>query len=837
MGRLRRTRRDGSRSYRSPRRRWLSARPERRGRVGRWAGVLALLALPSTLNAVQQLAAASPAAAQTATTTLYVASIGSDTANNCQTPSKPCKTIQYAVTQAEVATGAVTIDVLPGTYGEQVTVTPTVGSPMTSLTITADGGIVTLDPPSVTGNVTEGSTGQFFDDNAGLVSAIIGVDTWHNSNKATVDLKGLTVDGSSLTSTGKFAGIAFVDTSGALSNNTVENIERLASFGNASVHGIDVKSTNAPSTVALVGNTAKSEAGHVALDLMGGAPGSLSVTATGNILTGDPTTLTSPVAQFGIAAGGLTSLDLSGNTITGDQSPWGVSAIWLDPQAPGAKCTVHANTLTADDSGVNLEGASHCSVTDNTITAGVFGIAAGPSYYVSPIVAASYNTIDSNAITGTATEATTATMDYSTTPATGVSAVAGEPIDGLIVWDGQSNTMEDNIVGGFVADVYVGEDPVYLNNTASWGTTSAPPYDNSGNVVEADSLASLATPAAGSNVKAYGVANLHNTTSFTLDATYDWWGCAGGPGSTGCTPTGGSVNPTPWLATLAVSGPAAAAGGSPVTVKAALVDNTKTVVTAAATTPLKVEFSTSPNVASAREPLVAGTASFGFTLPGAGQTVSVVATLDFGPSSTVASTLTGETSIAAKEASTTSVSVAPSPAEYGQSVTYSATVSGAGGEPTPQGTVAFSIGSTHLCTATLSSGTGSCAASNAPSGTDTVTGAYSGDASFAPSSGTATLVVEAAPATCQPAFGKGYWVAGKDGEVLGFGDAHFYGSLPGQGIHVTDIVGIAGTSNGGGYWLVGADGGVFSFGNAGYYGSLPGEKVSLDDIVGIVVTL
>ena len=65
----------------------------------------------------------------------------------------------------------------------------------------------------------------------------------------------------------------------------------------------------------------------------------------------------------------------------------------------------------------------------------------------------------------------------------------------------------------------------------------------------------------------------------------------------------------------------------------------------------------------------------------------------------------------------------------------------------------------------------------------------------------------------------------------------YHGSLPGQGIHVTDIVGITATPNGGGYWLVGADGGVFSFGNAGYYGSLPGEKVSLDDIVGIVVTL
>jgi hypothetical protein len=70
--------------------------------------------------------------------------------------------------------------------------------------------------------------------------------------------------------------------------------------------------------------------------------------------------------------------------------------------------------------------------------------------------------------------------------------------------------------------------------------------------------------------------------------------------------------------------------------------------------------------------------------------------------------------------------------------------------------------------------------------------------------------------------GGGYWLVGVDGGVFSFGNAAFYGSLPGQHIAVTDIVDIAATPTGRGYWLLGADGGVFSFGDARFYGSIPG---------------
>jgi hypothetical protein len=66
--------------------------------------------------------------------------------------------------------------------------------------------------------------------------------------------------------------------------------------------------------------------------------------------------------------------------------------------------------------------------------------------------------------------------------------------------------------------------------------------------------------------------------------------------------------------------------------------------------------------------------------------------------------------------------------------------------------------------------------------------------------------------------GRGYWLAGADGGVFSYGDAHFYGST--GGLHLNrPIVAIAATPTGHGYWLVASDGGVFTFGDARFFGS------------------
>jgi len=82
--------------------------------------------------------------------------------------------------------------------------------------------------------------------------------------------------------------------------------------------------------------------------------------------------------------------------------------------------------------------------------------------------------------------------------------------------------------------------------------------------------------------------------------------------------------------------------------------------------------------------------------------------------------------------------------------------------------------------------------------------------------------------------GSGYLLSGRDGGIFAFGGAPFEGSLPAQGVHVSDIVDVAATPSGKGYWEVGADGGVFAFGDASFFGSVPGVGVHVTDIVAIV---
>ncbi len=173
----------------------------------------------------------------------------------------------------------------------------------------------------------------------------------------------------------------------------------------------------------------------------------------------------------------------------------------------------------------------------------------------------------------------------------------------------------------------------------------------------------------------------------------------------------------------------------------------------------------------------------------------------------------------------TSVSASPSNVTSGTSVSYSATVS-SGGEGTPTGSVAFSTGSTRLCTASLSNGTGSCTSRTAPVGTETISGTYSGDNVFASSTGTANLRVNAPPPPPPPPQPQrqpqhGYWLVGSDGGIFTFGSAPFYGSTGSIQLQRA-VVGIVPTEDSGGYWLDASDGGIFAFGDAGFYGSIPG---------------
>ena len=76
------------------------------------------------------------------------------------------------------------------------------------------------------------------------------------------------------------------------------------------------------------------------------------------------------------------------------------------------------------------------------------------------------------------------------------------------------------------------------------------------------------------------------------------------------------------------------------------------------------------------------------------------------------------------------------------------------------------------------------------------------------------------------------------GVVWAGGGANYFGDLkrrPGaHPVTVSNIVQVRPTLDGFGYWLVGSDGSVYSFGDARYFGSLPGLGVQTTGVVGLV---
>jgi len=121
--------------------------------------------------------------------------------------------------------------------------------------------------------------------------------------------------------------------------------------------------------------------------------------------------------------------------------------------------------------------------------------------------------------------------------------------------------------------------------------------------------------------------------------------------------------------------------------------------------------------------------------------ITIPVTLSSGLSGTVTNTARISSTDALPAVSSDPVQVSaftatalPSPQAFTQSVTYTAAL-----PSSATGTVTFSIGGTPLCTTALP--TLSCAATNAPVGSDTVTATYSGDTNFAPQTTTTPLTI------------------------------------------------------------------------------------------------
>src|SRR5439155_3438552 len=103
-----------------------------------------------------------------------------------------------------------------------------------------------------------------------------------------------------------------------------------------------------------------------------------------------------------------------------------------------------------------------------------------------------------------------------------------------------------------------------------------------------------------------------------------------------------------------------------------------------------------------------------------------------GDSNYTTSTSAAPTQTVNQATTTTALSSSPNPSTLGQSVTFTATVTGSGGTPT--GTVTFKDGATTLGTGTLNgSGVATFTTSALIAGSHSITAVYGGDSTFATS--------------------------------------------------------------------------------------------------------
>jgi Bacterial Ig-like domain (group 3) len=278
----------------------------------------------------------------------------------------------------------------------------------------------------------------------------------------------------------------------------------------------------------------------------------------------------------------------------------------------------------------------------------------------------------------------------------------GEPYAGIYNYADSTTTVIDSTVTKNTGDGDVGAG---IYNSATMTVIASTISGNTGGGIEGNGGtatlgATIVADNTGANCSGYDSVSLYSAGyNLTNDAT-----------GSACSFTAATdlVNKNPALGSLA-------ANGGP----------TQTLLPAATSPAADVI----PNPTTLRGVAVCpGTDQRGVARPGHGETRCTI----------------GAAEAALTNASTASVTVSPAKVTAGARVVYLVVVTPKSGTGTPTGTISFKTGSTSLCTAVLSGGVAACGATNAPVGTDTVTGTYSGGSGYASSSGTATLTVTAA---------------------------------------------------------------------------------------------
>jgi parallel beta-helix repeat protein len=320
---------------------------------------------------------------------LYVATSGSNAANNCQTSATPCQTVTYALTQA--AASGDTINIAAGNYVEEFTINKNVslvGASATTTIITAPAALTvnTAVPPGsggqattivfVTGGVTASMNAlQVRGPGTGACGSIgYGVFVGGGSSFAFTNGRIELVRDTPLAGCQNGTDIRFGAQatsqvgSGSVQNSTITTFQK---------NGITVD--NVGSNVSISGNTVAGELpppniAQNAIQVSRGATATITNNQIGNTQCGAAScgpsfTQESAAAILLFNAGNTT---ISTNTIT--NSDYGV--LLSNNAASSATITLTNNTISNNRYGGVFASGGTLNLVGNTITGGNYGVIA-----------------------------------------------------------------------------------------------------------------------------------------------------------------------------------------------------------------------------------------------------------------------------------------------------------------------------------------------------------------------------------------------------------------------------------------------------------------------------
>lgn len=471
-----------------------------------------------------------------------------------------------------LVTSGGTVNVAPGTYTEQVTITKDLsllGAGQATTTIQAFASMPSCFTTSAA--------------NHPVVCVMNAV--------ATID--GFTIDGLGLgNSNVRFQGVAFRNAGGTLQNSTIKDIRDTPFSG--SQHGVAVYAFNENTThytIHVLDNTITGFQKN-ATALNAGDTTPLTVDVQRNVVTGAGTTAVT--AQNGIQVwADQGSGVVAENTIGGiayDGSNWVASSIlnyYTDLDITG-------NTITGAHTGIyNIDGAGR--IADNALTiikaAGyAYGIIATdppgavPSPYEPQAKPESKNLNGIGALAVLDVEVANNVLTFSGADKTGSSAIEA---DGGYGANDLSVNVHHNSVTGFDYGLTFYQCATDCKTGLFTGISAVSNdlLDNTKGIYLGGPIAATVIPTIHHN-RIYGNVvtdkGLVNDLTVAVTAENNWWGCNEGPANAACDGTTGLVDADPWLVLSAVAVPATVPPSGVSVVTANLIFNSAAINTSGA---------------------------------------------------------------------------------------------------------------------------------------------------------------------------------------------------------------------------------------------------------------